>query len=249
MPWKLDSVTTKYSTAKPGVLDSSCKFDLWNRGSELKVGHKSKTNDVSIAFKMNKPFELEVSHEVKPKKTTFKSKVELFNDKVDLKLSQVVAGNKWSVVPSPKLEVEFEPSKKFESGISWDFQTRMGGAMIKSMPIKKHEISASAKCNSSFKATELACEYEFMPRLKWCDEVEAKYSTVSGLELQWETKPSKTFKTDLKANLKTKKITGEIEYKTLSKKPMLKTVLSIAAPANQPAKYVASATIQGEYKF
>ena len=29
----------------------------------------------------------------------------------------------------------------------------------------------------------------------------------------------------------------------------LKTVLSIGAPVNQPAKYQASATVQAEYKF
>mmetsp|Transcript_28271 Transcript_28271/g.79813 ORF Transcript_28271/g.79813 Transcript_28271/m.79813 type:complete len:249 (+) Transcript_28271:171-917(+) len=248
MPWKLDSVTTKYNPSKPGVFDSSAKFELWSK-AELKVGHKTKTNDVNINFKTKKPIEFEAGYDVKKKTTTLKSELELFNDKVDLKVKQVIPGNKWSVVPSPLLEADFEPSKKFQSTVHWDFSVRKGGVKVKSQPTKMHELTAFAQCNSSFKAQELGFEYEIMPRKKWCDEMEAKYSTVKGLELQWETKPTKQLKTDLRANLKTKKITAEMEYKTVSKKPMLKTVLSVSAPVSAPADYSTSATIQAEYKF
>jgi hypothetical protein len=36
MPWKLDSVSTKYTIGgKSGVLDTVCTFDLWSKGSEV----------------------------------------------------------------------------------------------------------------------------------------------------------------------------------------------------------------------
>jgi hypothetical protein len=37
--------------------------------------------------------------------TTLAAEVELFKDRVDLKVKQNVPGNKWSVVPSPRFDV------------------------------------------------------------------------------------------------------------------------------------------------
>mmetsp|Transcript_8790 Transcript_8790/g.21243 ORF Transcript_8790/g.21243 Transcript_8790/m.21243 type:complete len:249 (-) Transcript_8790:57-803(-) len=248
MSWKLDSVSTKYDTAK-GVLQSTAKFNLWDEKTEIKVAHKSKTDDISFEFKTKKPFEFEIEHDLKPKNTKIKSEIELFNDKLDLKLEQKIPGNKWSVVPSPLIQAEFEPSEKFESGISYNFSTQVAGAKLKSKMSKKHEVTCSAEMDSKLKPKELKAEYEFKPHLKWCDELEVMYSTVKGLELEWETKPSKSFKTELKGNLKTKKVSAQLEWKTQSKKPMLKSVLSLGCPIDNPQKATVSATFQAEYKF
>mmetsp|Transcript_3100 Transcript_3100/g.5647 ORF Transcript_3100/g.5647 Transcript_3100/m.5647 type:complete len:250 (-) Transcript_3100:179-928(-) len=246
--WKLNSVGAKYNTAKKNFVESEVKFDLWKK-TELKVLHKSGTNDVALKFKTNSPFEIAIEHDVRPKNTTLAAEVELFKDRVDLKVKQNVPGNKWSVVPSPRFDVEFEPSKKFESNVHWDFSKRTGGAKLKSQPHKMHELCATAEVNSSFKPLELTASYEFMPRKKWADEFEVSYSTVKGAELQWETKPSKTVKTDLKANLKSKKLIGQVEWKSKSKQPMLKTVLNLSCPVTKPQAYSASCVFQTEYKF
>mmetsp|Transcript_22949 Transcript_22949/g.57585 ORF Transcript_22949/g.57585 Transcript_22949/m.57585 type:complete len:250 (+) Transcript_22949:76-825(+) len=246
--WSLNSVGAKYDTAKKGVVTSEVKFNLWKKG-ELKVAHKSGTNDVAVKVETKTPIEFSVEHDVRPKNTTLAAKAELFNDRVDLKIKQVVPGNKWSVVPSPRLDFEYEPSKKFESNIHWDFAKRTGGAKVKSQPHKMHEIAASAEVNSSFQPKELCASYEFMPRKKWADEFEVSYSSVKGAELQWETKPTPTIKTDLKANLKSKKLMAELEWKNKSKQPTLKTVLKLGAPITKPQAYAASCVFQTEYKF
>eukprot|EP00951_Prasinocladus_malaysianus_P018508 scaffold147938_cov47-Prasinocladus_malaysianus.AAC.1 len=121
--------------------------------------------------------------------------------------------------------------------------------MLKSKIAKQHEFEASALVDSKFKPQELKAEYEFMPKKKFCDEIEIAYSTKTGLELQWETKPNQVLKTDLKGNFKSKKITAEIEYKTICKTPMVKTVLTMGCPVDNPGNYTLAAKFETEYKF
>jgi hypothetical protein len=64
--WKLNSVGAKYNTAKKNFVESEVKFDLWKK-TELKVLHKSGTNDVALKFKTNSPFEIAIEHDVRPK--------------------------------------------------------------------------------------------------------------------------------------------------------------------------------------
>jgi hypothetical protein len=59
-------VGAKYNTAKKNFVESEVKFDLWKK-TELKVLHKSGTNDVALKFKTNSPFEIAIEHDVRPK--------------------------------------------------------------------------------------------------------------------------------------------------------------------------------------
>merc|ERR1711976_120831 len=191
---------TKFKTDKPDVIESYATAELWSKGTVLKMTTKSKTSDpmmdASINYKMKKPFTLDATYDVKPKTTTLKTEVPV--SKASFKISQVVPGNKWSVVPSPK---------------------------------------------------ELTGEFEYKPGSKWCDELDFEYSTVSGPSLQWEAKPTKALKADIKAVLKKKTLSANLEYKNSSKKPMVKTVLSLSAPYDKPMNYKASATVNMEYGF
>merc|ERR1711963_621617 len=226
MPWKVGTLGTKFKTDKPDVIESYATAELWSKGTVLKMTTKSKTSDpmmdASINYKMKKPFTLDATYDVKPKTTTLKTEVPV--SKASFKISQVVPGNKWSVVPSPKIEGSLACGKKFE-------------------------LSAGAVVDSSFKPKELTGEFEYKPGSKWCDELDFEYSTVSGPSLQWEAKPTKALKADIKAFLKKKTLSANLEYKNSSKKPMVKTVLSLSAPYDKPMNYKASATVNMEYGF
>jgi len=251
MPWKVGTLGTKFKTDKPDVIESYATAELWSKGTVLKMTTKSKTSDpmmdASINYKMKKPFTLDATYDVKPKTTTLKTEVPV--SKASFKISQVVPGNKWSVVPSPKIEGSLACGSKFEPSMYWDLSKRSGGATIKSKPSKKYELSAGAVVDSSFKPKELTGEFEYKPGSKWCDELDFEYSTVSGPSLQWEAKPTKALKADIKAVLKKKTLSANLEYKNSSKKPMVKTVLSLSAPYDKPMNYKASATVNMEYGF
>merc|ERR1711963_830623 len=87
MPWKVGTLGTKFKTDKPDVIESYATAELWSKGTVLKMTTKSKT-------------------------TTLETEVPV--SKASFKISQVVPGNKWSVVPSPKIEGSLACGSKFE---------------------------------------------------------------------------------------------------------------------------------------
>lgn len=136
-------------------------------------------------------------------------------DGYDFKVTQVVPGMEWSVVPSPLLEVETKLVNRDgvtdEAEFSYDMRTRIGAFKQKLKFEKKHELVWSV--DTAEKMNGAACAWKTKVQKSSVKSLSAKYSKKTGPILKYEVDPSNNTEVELEAHLKSSTLKGELKYK------------------------------------